>query len=589
MKIAVCNSVGIDKNGYYIIHSPSRWSWGQKNNKNAFTYYPWELAYCSALLKTETVETIKFFDGCLKKYDIDNYFNVLSDFKPDILIMEPSARTIETDKELMLKIKTAFSTKLIVCGPIATAFPEEVSQWADFVCIGEYEYSVLDIIKGKEKSTISGVYPNSFRELLDINALPFPEDDDVSRLDYAIPGEPNCEYIEIQAYASRGCPLKCSFCVCGNLYYKKQNWRPRKIENIIQEISYLKNKYPQMQGIFFDEEIHNGSKKFINELCAALIKNNLNTLKYNAMCCYYNLDEETMHNLKAAGYYKLRIGIETASEKIAAGIGMLKKFDLRKLENVLEIAKKIGLKIYGTFTIGAIGANFDEDMKTAKLVSDFTARGLITDAQFSINTPQPGTPFYYWAKNNGYLISENFADYDGGNNVVVDRPDYPREKVKEAFNLILKNYDEGLMKFRCSELSEKYYQTLKSLNFNLQKVLLMRSSRMWQINIFIEALKKYSDDIDIDIIAQTAVISEIQELQTKKRINNYFIYDNGFFAFEIFINQNELTNLKDKYNMVIVFCNNTTGCGYEETLKIASFLCSNVLMIFNNGDIKIIN
>ncbi|HON56823.1 MAG TPA: radical SAM protein, partial [bacterium] len=554
-----------------------------KNNKNAFTYYPWELAYCSALLKRETTEKIKFFDGCLKKYNISQYFDVLSEFQPDYLVMEPSARTIETDKELMLKVKEKFNTRLIVCGPIATAFPTDVMKWADFVCIGEYEYSVLDIIKGKEN--INGVYPNSFRDLLDVNSLPFPEDEDVSRFDYAIPGEPNCEYIEIQAYASRGCPLKCSFCVCGNLYYKKQNWRPREINSIIEEIKYLKNKYPKMEGIFFDEEIHNGSKKFIMELCEALIKNNLHTLKYNAMCCYYNLDEELMRKMQQAGYYKLRIGIETASEKTADGIGMLKKFDLKKLEMVLETAKKIGMKIYGTFTIGALGSTFEEDMKTAELVENFTERGLITDAQFSINTPQPGTPFYYWAKKNGYLVSENFVDYDGGNNVVVNRPDYSAEEVKQAFNLILKKYDNGLIKYRSANLIDKYLKSLQALKLQIEKILIMRSSRMWQIDIFIAALKKYNEKIQIDIIGQKIVE---EELRKNKNINNLYFYDNGFFEYDLFLKNEQLSSLKDKYAYCALLCNNTTGYGYDEVIKIAKYLSPEILKVLNDGNIKII-
>ncbi|HOK40607.1 MAG TPA: radical SAM protein [bacterium] len=581
-KIAICNSVGIDKNGYYIIHSPSRWSWGQKNNKNAFTYYPWELAYCSSLLKRETNEKIKFFDGCLKKYNVETYFNVLAEFKPDFLVMEPSGRTLETDKELMQKIKNEFNTKLIVCGPIATAFPQNVAQWADFVCIGEYEYTVLDIIKGKEN--ISGLYPNGFRDLIDVDLLPFPEDEDVSRFEYAIPGEPNCEYLEIQAYASRGCPLKCSFCVCGNLYYKKANWRPRAINSIISEIKYLKEKYPKMEGIFFDEEIHNGSKKFIKDLCNAIIENGLNNLKFNAMCCYYNLDEEIIELMKKAGYYKLRIGIETASEKTAAGIGMLKKYDLLKLEKVLESAKKIGMKIYGTFTIGAPGSTFEEDLKTAELVENFTSRGLITDAQFSINTPQPGTPFYWWAKQNGFLISENFIDYDGGNTVVVDRPDYPASKVKEAFDLILKKYDEGLERFRSSELVEKYYNSLKKINVNAERFLLLRSSRMWQINIFIQALKKCIENKQIDIICQPIIEEEVRK---NKEIKNIYFYNNGFFSFDIFLKNKELVYLKNKYDYTIVFCNNTTTYGYEEVIKIAEFLSWKKIIVLNNGEIKV--
>lgn len=581
MKIAVCNSVGIDKNGYYIIHSPSRWSWGQKNNKNAFSYYPWELAYCSSLLKRETNNNVNFFDGCLKKYDVDKFYDVIKDFNPDFMVMEPSARTLETDKELMLKVKNDLKTKLIVCGPVGTAFPDEVSSWAHYVCIGEYEYSVLDIIKGEKN--IIGIYPQGFRDLLDIDSLPYPEDEDVSRFDYAVPGEPNCEYLEIQAYASRGCPMKCNFCVCGNLYYKKSNWRPRNIDSIISEIKYLKNKYPKMEGIFFDEEMHNGSKKFIMKLTDAIIKNGLNKLKYNAMCSYYNFDEEMLTAMKNAGYYKLRIGIETASEKTAKGIGMLKKYDINRLKNSLEIAKKIGMKIYGTFTIGAIGSTYEEDMKTAQLIEDLTERGLIRDAQVSINTPQPGTPFYNWAKNNNYLISENFIDYDGGNNVVVDRPDYPAEKVKEAFQIVLKKYDEGLQKRESIVLCEKYYESILKLNLKVEKVLLMRSSRMWQINIFIEALKKYNERVQIDIIAQSVIENEIQK---NPKINNIFFYNDGFFAYDLFFKKNDLIELKNKYDFCVVFCNNTTGHGYEEVNKISGYLSNKILNVLNNGNIK---
>ena len=50
MKVAICNAVGIDADGDAMIHSPSRWTNSTKD-LNIFTYYPWELAYCSSILK----------------------------------------------------------------------------------------------------------------------------------------------------------------------------------------------------------------------------------------------------------------------------------------------------------------------------------------------------------------------------------------------------------------------------------------------------------------------------------------------------------------------------------------------------------
>jgi len=391
MKIVVANSVGVDYRGYKIIHSPSRWT-NSTRDRNFFTYYPWELAYTSALLKRETAEEIKFIDGCLEKLDHQKYFEKLIVEKPDYLIMESSTRTINEDLRLALRIKKTLGTKLIFCGQHPTVFPNEVlkakiqprinedisiyADSVDFVCLGEYVFTVLDIIKKKDKSNILGVYPNSRRPLINLDELPFPEDEDVQRIEYAFPAEPSCEYIEIQAYATRGCPVQCSFCVCGNLYYLKPNWRVRKVENVIAEIKYLKNKYPQMEGIFFDEEVHNAGKKYVLELTSALIKNKLNNLHYNAMCGYWSMDEEMLVAYKEAGYYLLRIGIETGSEKIAKAMNLRNKFNLEKLFSVLKSAKKIGIDMYGTFTFGGPDSNDEEDKKTLDLIYRLMSEGL---------------------------------------------------------------------------------------------------------------------------------------------------------------------------------------------------------------------
>ena len=64
MKIVLANSIGIDRHGYYIIHSPSRWSEGVRNAYHWFAYYPWELAYLSSLLKKNTQHQVALVDGC---------------------------------------------------------------------------------------------------------------------------------------------------------------------------------------------------------------------------------------------------------------------------------------------------------------------------------------------------------------------------------------------------------------------------------------------------------------------------------------------------------------------------------------------
>ena len=206
MKVAVCNSVGIDADGLAMIHSPSRWTNSSKD-LNIFTYYPWQLAYCSSILKRDTDHEVKFFDGCLDKLDQQSFVDKVSEFGPDYLIMDSATRTIEADSRFAKEIKQRLGTQLIFCGPHATTYPEEVGEYADYVILREYELTVRDILQGKDPNDILGLYPNKLRDPLDVNDLPFPEDDDVSRLAYGIPGEPSSEYLEIQAYASRGCQI----------------------------------------------------------------------------------------------------------------------------------------------------------------------------------------------------------------------------------------------------------------------------------------------------------------------------------------------------------------------------------------------
>ncbi len=428
-KIIIANSVGRDRQGNYFIHFPSRWT-AKMGKVKEFNFYPYELAYLSALLKKETSFSIKMLDGNLLGLNAHEYIKLISKEKPDWLIMETASPVYAEDLLVAKTIKKKFKTKVIFCGQHPTAFPREVlKDGVDYVCLGEYEYTVLDILSGKKKREIPGLYPNKMRLPLDVNKLPFPEDEDISRFDYNSIG--GCDYKEIEFFGSRGCPFACKFCVCGNLYYSHPNWRPRKAESIIEEIKYLKDRYPQMEGIFFDEEDHVVNKDFILKLTDVIVKNKLNNLKYEAMCGYIGMDKEMLQAMKRAGYYKLRIGIETASDKVAK-IALGKRVEIDKLKEVLTCAKKIGIRMYGTFTFGALGSTKEEDLKTLRLIKELLDNDLLYDYQRSICTPLPGTPFYNWAKKSKRLLSKNWDDFNGGM-VVVNLPGYKKEDLENIY------------------------------------------------------------------------------------------------------------------------------------------------------------
>ncbi|MFH0807134.1 MAG: radical SAM protein [Elusimicrobiota bacterium] len=448
-KIVIANSVGVDSQGYRMIHYPSRWTTGAK--RAYFAWYPWELSYLSTLLKRETKHKVKMLDACLDWLDYKAYLEKVVAEKPDFLVMESSTRTIEEDLRLALEVKKQCGTKLIFTGQHPSAYPEQLKDKVDYICIGEYEFTVLDIIQGKNEKEIPGLYPNKLRDPFDVNLLPWPEDEDIKRIDYLNPGPPGLRYKQIQAYGSRGCPYRCIFCVCSNLYYSKANWRPRDPADIVKEIAYLKNKYgDKMEGIFFDEESHNFNKKHVIDLCQKIIDAKLSNLHYTAMCMYNTLDDEMLEIMKKAGYYQIRVGVETVSEKVAEGIGMKGKLNLDKLYRVLSTAKKLDIEIYGTFLVGAPNANPEEDMKTINVMKDLLKKELLTELQISICTPQPGTPFYNKVEKEGWLLHKEWQRFDGNTESVVSYPHYPKEKIEEVYKkaVDIGHYYRGLISLK---------------------------------------------------------------------------------------------------------------------------------------------
>lgn len=462
MKVVLANSIGVDSRGYYIIHSPSRWSEGIRNKGNWFAYYPWELAYCSSLLKKYTNHNIKFVDGCLEKLNYKQYLEKIKKELPDWLVIESASRMIDENLKLAKALKNELGTRIVFVGHHATAFPGYLLQNdVDFICIGEYEYTVLELMQGKEPKDILGLYPNKRRPLLDINSLPWPEDEDVSRLTYGIPGEPSSEYLEIQMYASRGCPRSCDFCVARNVYYDQPNWRRRNVQDIINELKYLRSKYPKMEGIFFDEEEHNVSRSFIFELTNGIIDNGLDDLHYETMCDVRMLDKETMRAMHKAGYYKIRIGIESTNPAVLKH--SRKSLEIKDITQKLEDAKEIGLKTYGTFMMGMPGSSKDIDLKTVAYIERMILQGLLDNVQISICTPQPGTPFYEYARNKKYIITENYRNYDGGRCSVVNYPGYNSKSIESVMNFAYRAREHAsfLRNFRKREMLHWMQRTYK--------------------------------------------------------------------------------------------------------------------------------
>lgn len=577
MNIIVANSVGIDQDGYHMVHVPSRWSLGVKNFTNC-GYYPWELAYTSSLLKRETNHNVKFMDGVLHAWDFETYFKHASAEKPDWLIMESSTRTIREDLRLASALKETFGTKLVFTGQHPMAHPEDILKVADHVCIGEYEFTVLDLIQGKDSGKLAGVHPNARGKLIDINALPFPEDDDVSRIDYH---EPNCRYKQIQMYGSRGCPRRCNFCAAATLYYDELNWRPRNVDSVVDEIRTLHEKYPEMEGVFFDEEVHNIKKSFNISLARAIRSAGLDHLKYEAMCEYASLDEEALEEMRAAGYYKIRFGIETGSDKVAEKMTLGKKHDLDKLRAMVKFGKSLGMLFYGTISIGGLGSSQEEDQKTVDLVYEMASKGWLDEIQVSINTPQPGTDFYNSCIEQSLLFpSTNWEGFDGNGQVVVHYPHYPAEEIRKNFNKALSAFDMGKEKVQSQNFSNNAQSSFKAIPDG-SKILVLRNVRNWMIRLILENLNSKAQ---VDLLGQNVSTKDMEDME---ELNQIYSYGTGFFSAESIPNDLADQLRSEHYDFILLPVANNHLEGYQNVLEVAQMIApEEILYVYPEGHLQ---
>lgn len=565
MKIVLCNAVGVDSDGFFMVHSPTRWSFSMRGYDDVFCYYPWEMAHASTLLKARTRHRVKMIDPCLEHWNGEETATRVAAERPDLLLIEPSTRTWAEDITMALEVKRRTGCRIVVAGQHATAFPAEVARVADHVLIGEYEEALLDLVEGRRDAP--GIWPSGRRGLVDYAGLPWPEDDDVSRYAYAVPGEPNCEYREIQFYTSRGCPMECAFCAAVTVYYGRPNWRPRPAVDVVDEMEHLLRRYPEAEGFFIDEEEHNSNAKRLREIAAEIRRRGL-TPKIDAMSLYACFDRETLEILRDAGWYKIRVGVETASEKIAQGMNLGRKFDLERLHKVLGWAKDLGIHMYGTFSVGGPGSTREEDLKTAALIREITAGGLMRDIQISINTPQPGTPFYLRAKEEGWLLHENWPLYDGGNRAVVSYPDYPAEEIERTFRDCLSAYDDGLAVREGPRVRAEAAAFFGGLG--AQRAIVFRSTRPWHTRAVVEGFFDAAPDGRCDVLCQARVAGMVRDVLAGR--GEAIVYGDGHLA-ETTIGDGRLLELRARrYHMAVACWNNTTGRGFENVHRIARFV-----------------
>jgi radical SAM superfamily enzyme YgiQ (UPF0313 family) len=412
------------RDGMWGVRAGSRWPHIKNETERDYLPFPFFLAYATALLKKHSIEA-DLIDAIADQMTEDKFLGSLSENNYDYLVSETSIPSFCEDLRLLEKISD-MGIRIILCGPNHEIYNPQFMEehpFINFVLYGEYEFSLLELmqclgekrnlseVKGLIYREANTVVKTPKREPFDINLLPWPHRETLPICRYSdAPGEmlvPN-----VQMVASRGCPFGCQFCLWPQVVYQGCHYRVRDVASVVSEMEYLV-KVKGFKSVYFDDDTFNIGKERILAICREIKKKGLNKVQWGIMARPDLMDEELLKNLKDAGLYSVKYGVESAVQELVDGID--KGMDLKKAEKMIRLTKKMGIKTHLTFTFGLPGETretVEQTIQWAKMVDPFSV-------QFSIATPFPGTKYYDTLREKGLIVSNDHASYDGNLKSVV--------------------------------------------------------------------------------------------------------------------------------------------------------------------------
>jgi len=419
--------------------------------------------------------TIHFLDGVFETKDsIKNWISIN---RPGLIGLSTVTTAWESAKTLIREIKQESpDIPIIIGGTHADAWKENClydCKEADFMAYGESEFTFKEFLRELEKkspdfSKIKGlvyrqedkIIKNPERPLTqNLDEIPFP-DRDLAPLERYCPAIghykrlPNATLI-----TSRGCPNKCIFC------HTDSRIRFRSVEDILEEIDLLVNKYKVKDLIFWDDNLGLKPDRLI-KICKEIIKRKYN-LTWSASSRVDTINSTMLKFMKKSGCWKLLYGIESGVQKNLNALN--KGTTTERIRKAIRETRKAGINTFGTFVFGIPSETFKEGLETI----EFACSLKLDFAKFFSITPFPGTEI--WNNINKYGRMATFKDMDMHSASFIPHS-MTKEEIEKLFHLAYK----------------RFYQRPEYL---LQKIMNMRSLEDIKQNYrgFLAFIKNYSE------------------------------------------------------------------------------------------------
>lgn len=380
-----------------------------------FNSPPLGLAYIAAVLEREGV-SVRLMDAGVEGLTPREVTARVVDERPPIVGIGATSNFFGNALRLAQLVRAALpETFIVVGGPHGSSCAAEVMSHEvfDAVVIGEGELTTRDLVAavlgGADLSGVLGiayrdgdqVVHNPPRPLIeDLDELPFPARH-LLPLDLYVPQPNDGPYLPKHAMvSSRGCPYRCTFCDHGTYGVSYRSASP---ERIVDEMEELVSRYGA-RDIAFVDSLFMVSKERVRRIIDAMRRRRLDvhwtcTVRANIA------DRSILQEMKDAGCWRVRIGVESGSERIRQVVK--KEVETDDIFKAMRAADELGLHPKGFFMIGHPTETRESVLESMELALALP----LTDVTVQLNTPLPGSEQWTTAGDFGHYRSQDWSRY----------------------------------------------------------------------------------------------------------------------------------------------------------------------------------